>query len=141
MVLRCCGVAECTQSIEFKTTDRTPVQFALELEVNHIDVDIVVVEFVEDIEIGKVTSADCVRVGSTRGVEGVAVRVDIETTLYFTTNYVDVLAQCTRSCLLTVAVAGEHFETQSLRDVVRCVGIECVTLYVAHLVPSRVVHH
>ena len=141
MVLGRRVVAECADGVEFESANRAPVDFALELEVDDVEVDIVVIEFVEDVKRRIVTSQRSIRVGSTRRVEGVAIRVDIEAALNLAADDVDVLTQRAGRFLLTVAVAGKNLDAQGLRQVVRCIGVERVALHLALLRPSRVLHY
>ena len=134
-------VAECADGVEFESANRAPVDFALELEVDDVEIDIVVIELVEDVKRRIVTSQRSIRVGSTRRVEGVAIRVDIEAALNLAADDVDVLTQRAGRFLLTVAVAGKNLDAQGLRQVVRCIGVERVALHLALLRPSRVLHN
>ena len=126
---------------KFEPLNRLPVDLALELEVGNTQVDVVLVKLVEDIESGIVTSVGSIGVGNARGVQGVAVGVDIEAAAVHTVHHVNVLAQCTRSALLAVAVAGEQLDGQALRQVVAGVGVEGVALYLTLLGPSWVIHY
>ena len=144
MVLLGVGVTIGSQQVDLQVLvlllDGLDLQLALELDIEHVDVDVVVLELAEDVEVGVVTTIGQVRVESTRGVQGEAVGVDVKATRDLTADHVDVLAQCTGSALLAVAVTVQDFDADFVGQVVDGVAVERVTLDTAGLVPSRVVH-
>ena len=141
VVLRRLAITIGSDTDDFKTGDRTPVDFALEFKVGNTYIYIVVVELAEDIEVGIVTSESSSRVGNTRSVQRITERVDIETTVYLTTNDIDILAEGTRRSLFTIRVAGEQLHAESATKFIRSIGVESVAVNLALFVPSRVVHN
>ena len=102
VLLNAALVAICSQSVDIKSFDWLPVQFCLEFQVGHIDIDIVVVKLVEDIETCIVASVVLCWIQCARCVDCVAVRVDIKIAVHCSVYGVGRRAQCSRSFLLTI---------------------------------------
>ena len=109
-----CVIAVRSQTLEFKTTNGLPSELTLELEVGNAEVNVVLVKLVEDIERCIVTSVSSIGVGNARGVQRVAIGVDIEATAIDTIHHVNILTQCTRSALLTITITSQQLDGQSL---------------------------
>ena len=78
MVLVTLAVTISTQQVDFKTLDGTNVDFALELEVGHSHIDVVLLKLLEDVEFAKVAFVVLLGAQRTRCVHSVAKRVDVE---------------------------------------------------------------
>ena len=122
-------------------TNRLVLQLSTEHKFVNVDVVIVVLQLVEDIETCIETSVVDVRVKTAAGVHSVAERVDIEVTLYLTSNHVGGLVERTWSLLLTMAALCGQFHGEVAQDVVWSVAVEGVTLHAAAVdILSRVIH-
>ena len=131
-------VLHCGQTANFQFFQRFPLQFALKLEVGHVQVDIVVVQFVEDIERRVVARVERFGIQRARGVQGVAVRVDVEVALHLSIHVVHILAHGTRSALLAVAAHGDEVQLQVVVHADGGVHVGRVAFHLALAVPSRV---
>ena len=133
-------ILHCAQQSQFHLVDRLVRELTRNADVGYREVHIVIIQFIEDVEWSIVASVELVRVESTRGVQRIRVRVDVEVTLHFTRNGIDFRAQCTRSSLLTIRSVANHVELQLLRQVVSRVQVGSVTLNLALQCPTRVGH-
>ena len=133
-----CTVA--TECSHFKTIDRLPRNLTLELDVHHIDVDVVVVKLLEDIEGRIVARIGSVGVERTRSVERVAEGVDIEVTAHLTAHHIHTLVERTGCLLLTVAGIGTHGQRHPLRNLEGGVHVCGITVHLAILGPSGIGH-
>ena len=112
----------------------------MELHVHSILVYIVVVQLMEDVEVGIVTLVGLVGVQRTCSVECKTEWVDVEATAHCTAHQVNVLVQCARGFLIDVAGIGAQCKGQPFRDVERCIHVSCETLHVAGFRPAWVYH-
>ena len=123
-------IAVSSQSIQFQSLDRLPVQFSLEFQVRDADIHIVVFQLVEDVEIRPVALISLVRVERTGSIQRITVGVDVKAALHLAAHRVGLLTQCSRSFLLTVRIGSQYRETHCWGNLVRSVGVECVTAYI-----------
>ena len=132
--------AVASEHIDLQASDGLPSQFALELDVHHIDVDEVVVQFLEDIECSVVARIGSIGVERTRSVEGVAEGVDVEVTADGTADDIDILVERAGRLLLTIAGIRTHGQRHPLRDVERGVDVGRIAVHLAVLRPARIDH-
>ena len=133
-------ILHCAQQCELNLFDRLVRELTRNADVGYREVHIVIIQFIEDVEWSIVASVELVRVESTRGVQRIGVRVDVEVALHFTRNNIDFRAQCAGSILLTIRSVANHVELQLLRQVVSRVQVGSVTLNLALQCPTRVGH-
>ena len=133
-------VAEGCQGAEFHFANRLPLQLALELQIDGVQVYVVVVQLVLDVERRVVAGVVLVSVHGARRVQGKAERVDVEVALHLTGHRVDRLAQRARLALLAVAAAADEVQRHLLGQLHGGVHVGGVTLYLVLTVAPRVVH-
>ena len=129
-----------TQQIQLQSLNGLVGKLSLHLELIGIQVDVVLFQLVEDVERVVIAGVVLIGVEHTRGVQCIAVGVDVEGTAYLTTDEVHLTRQRARSLLLTGRGITQHLQFQFLREVERRVVVSGVALHLALLVPSRIVH-
>ena len=128
------------ESLEFQILERLVGQLSMEAEIHHGQVDVVVVQLLEYVEIRIVPRVSLIRVESSRGVQCIGIRVDVEITLDLAGDSIDVGRKGSRSLLLTVGSIGHHRKGKLLADVVGGVEICSVTGNAVLQGPAPVVH-
>ena len=140
MLLCSSTIFQSTQYRQFQALDRLPLKLCLELGIDDIKVDIIGSQLMLDIERSIVSTVILIGIKSTRGVQGIRVRVDIEVTLHLTRHDIHILTQCTRSLLLTIRSTTNHVHRQIIENMMCDVGIESITIYLAIHIPSWIKH-
>ena len=130
-----------TQYGKFYLRDGLVLQFALETQIQHIQLHVVVVQFVQDVEGGVVAHIELIGIQRTGRVQGIRVRVDVEIASHFAGHHVHALAQRAGRFLFAVRTVGNQVQRNLFRDVVQGIDISRITVYVALLVPTRVIHN
>ena len=93
LISDCSGIGRCrilisTQYCEFYLRDWLIFQLSLELHVNHIQTQIVVFQFTENIERSVVTHIEFIRIHGTRSVQRIRIWVDIKITRHLTCHII-----------------------------------------------------
>ena len=119
LISDCSGIGRCrilisTQYCEFYLRDWLIFQLSLELHVNHIQTQIVVFQFTENIEWSVVTHIEFIRIHCTRSVQRIRIWVDIKITRHLTRHLIYRLRSSTRSTLLTIGSISYGIERQFL---------------------------
>ena len=135
-----CHTLHGAQHVQFQALNGLIGEHALNLEFVGVQVDVVLLQLVEDVERVVVARVVLVGVKHARGVQGVAVGVDVEGAAHLTTDEVHLAGQCARSLLLTRRSVGVDLQLQLLREVERRAQVGGVALHLALLVPARVEH-
>ena len=138
--LRRCSILKRTESSQLQTCDGLIFQFKLELCVEHIQVDEVVVQFIEDIEWCIVRHIVSVRIEHTRSVQSIRIGVDVEVAFHLAIHHVHVLSQRTRSALFAVRSTTNHIERQILEQMLRHVEVRGVAVHLTLLIPTWIQH-
>lgn len=133
-------VAECAREVELQILEDRPVEFALELGIHHVQLDLVVGQLVEDVE-RSVVHLDVLQIAvvvvgthGARGVERVAEGVDVELARPFARHGVHFARVGTRSLLVAERSHGLHADRDLVADGVVVAEVERVA---AHLVGHR----
>ena len=125
---------------EFQLLEHLPLHLALEPDVRHVDVQVVVLQFMHDVERSVVAGVELVRIQRAGGVQRVGVRVDVEVTLHLAVHGVDLGAQGSRRALFAVRGVADDVERDVLEQFLRRVHVGGETLDGALQRPARVVH-
>ena len=110
ILLTCCRIFYSSQSRKFQVFDWLVLQFTLKLCINKIDVNIVGFQLMQDIESCIVRMIISSWVKRTRSVQCIRIWVDIKVTLHLSRYNIYILAQCTRSFLVTITTATDNIE-------------------------------
>ena len=126
---------------QFELTEHLPLEFALHADVRHIQVQVVVLQFIQNVERCVVTGVVLVGIQRAGSVERVGVRVDIEVTLHLTGDGIQGRTQGTRRTLRTVGSVSDHVQGNVMEKPVGGVDVRGETLDGALQGPTRVIHH
>ena len=107
----------------------------MELCIEHIQVDVVILQLVEDIEWSVVRRVVLSWVEDTRGIRSVGIGVDVEVALDLTTYDVYILAERTRCTLITIGSTPDDIQREALQKVMRDVEVSGISLDLTLLVP------
>ena len=141
VMLACCsGILHGTEGSKLNLCNRLVRQRCLHTEVNYVEVDIVVLQLMEDIERRIVTGVKSIWVESTRRVQRIRIRVDIERAAHLTGYRVCGGTDSTRCLLLTIRGVTNDAGIELLGKLVVGIEIGGISLYGTLVVPSRVVH-
>ena len=110
VLLRCSSILHGTQCREFQVLNRLVLQLALELRIDKIDINIVGFQLMQNIESCIVRMVISIWIERTRGVQRIRIWVDIKVTLHLSRNHIHILAQCTRSFLVTITTTTNNIE-------------------------------
>ena len=102
MLLRSSGIAHRRQRRSLESLESLPLQFALEFHIGDVQVDIVVRQFMENIEIRIVTDIILLRIEHARSIQGIRIGVDVEIALHLARYIVGRGAERSGRFLLTV---------------------------------------
>ena len=138
MLLRSSGIAHRRQRRSLESLESLPLQFALEFHIGDVQVDIVVRQFMENIEIRIVTDIILLRIEHARSIQGIRIRVDVEIALHLARYIVGRGAERSGRFLLTVRTVGNQVERKGVRDIIRRIEIGRITGNLAGLRPSRI---
>ena len=117
-----------------------PLEFSLETQVGHVQVEVVVLQLVDDVERSVVTGVVNIRIQGAGSVQCVGIRVDIELARYLAAHAVHLRREGTGSALLTVGGVADHVQGQVVRDLERGVHVEGVAADGALKRPAFIVH-
>ncbi len=134
------SILNSTKSSKFNLSNRLVWERCLHTEVYYVEVDIVILQLMEDVEWRIVTSIICIRVKSSWRVQCIRIRVDIECTANLTCYRVCCSTDSTRSLLLTIRSITDNTSVELLRELVVGIEVSGVTLYLALVIPSWIVH-
>ena len=129
-----------TQGAQVEALDRRPFQLGLEFGLDDRKVDVVVGQFVQDVEACVVPRVEFVGIERARRVERVGVGVDVELALHLARHVVCGRRQGSRCLLFTIGTVGNQVQRQVFEDVVGGVDVGRVAFHLAGLRPSRVAH-
>ena len=137
-------VAERSREVEFQIFEDRPVEFALQLGVHNVQLDLVVFQLVEDIE-RRVVHLDVFQIAvvvvgthGARRIQRVAEGVDVEFTRPFARHRVDLARIGTRSRLVAERCDGLYADRDLLADGVVVAEIQRVTAYFVGYRPAVV---
>ena len=129
-----------TEQVQFQSLNGLVGEDALHLELVGVQVDVVLFQLVENVERVVVAGVVFIGVEHTRGVQCIAIGVDVEGAAYLTTDEVHLTRQRARCLLLTGRGVGVHLQLYFLREVERRAEVGGVALHLALLVPSGIEH-
>ena len=115
MLTRRGEVGDRGQRTQLERAEWFPLQLALELHADFVQVDVVVVELVLDIERSVVARIILVGIHRARRVECKAEGVDVEIALHLAVDDIDRLAEGARLALLAVVAVADEVQRQLLR--------------------------
>ena len=138
--LRRCSILKSTESCQLQTCDRLIFQFKLELRIEHIQVDEVVVQFIENVEWCIVRHIVSVWIEHTRSVQSIRIGVDVEIAFHLTIHHIHVLSQRARRALFAVRSTTNHIERQVLEQMLCHVEVRSVAVHLTLFVPTWIQH-
>jgi len=128
------------QGAQVEALDGRPLQFGLEFGLDDRKVDVVVVQFVQNVEARVVSRVEFVGVERARRIERIGIGVDVEFAFHFARHVVGCRRQRSRRLLLPVGAVGNQVQRQVFEDVVGGVDVGRVAFHLAGLRPARVAH-
>ena len=134
------GVLDRAEGGQLQLLEQLPFQLALETEVRHIQVHVVVLELVDDVERSVVAGVELVRIQGAGRIQRVGIRVDVEVALDGAADDIDAGTEGARSLLRTIGRVRDDVQREVLQDPERAVDVAGVTLDGALERPARVIH-
>ena len=141
LLLRGGGVLVGSDGAQLDGAHGLVLQLGLELGVEHVELHVVVGQFVVDVEGSIVAHVELVGIERTRAVDGIRIGVDIEVTSHGASDRVDTLVRRAGSLLLAVGRVADEVQRYALVQVVVGVDVGRVAAHLTALSPARVVHH